>query len=303
MKRIVLVILTTLIYLTAMAQSTVYFTKEITPESLMKIYHRLGHHPSGKVAVKLHFGEVGNENYLSPELVRPLVEEVNGTFIETNVYWGPRAKTESHIQVAHDHGFTYAPIDIIDADSSMMVPVVGGNHFTEAELGAGLKKYDWLISIAHFKGHAMAGFGGTFKNMAIGIASRHGKMLVHHGASGKGDFLSGEQFLENVADYSKAVIDYMKGHIIYINVLNNLSIDCDCDGHPHKAEMADIGILASDDPVALDRASVDLVKKAPNNYHLVKRIEERKGEYLLDCLEKMGVGKEQYTIVDIDKEP
>lgn len=284
-----------------MAQSTVYFTKNITSDGLMKIYNRLGHTPTGNVAIKLHFGEVGNENYIRPELVRPLVEKVHGTFIETNVYYGPRSKTKTHIEVAHDHGFTYAPIDIIDADNGMMVPVVGGIHYKEAELGAGLKKYDWMISIAHFKGHAMAGFGGTFKNMAIGIASRHGKMLVHHGPAAEGTFLSGEPFLENVADYSKAVIDYMKGHIIYINVLNNLSIDCDCDGHPHRAEMADIGILASDDPVALDRASVDLVKKAPNSHHLMQRIKDRKGEYLLDCLEKMGVGSQQYTITEIDE--
>lgn len=280
----------------------VFYTKEITSESLLKIYHRLGKTPHGRVAVKLHFGEVGNPYYIRPDIVRPLVEEVGGTFVETNVYYGPRAKTETHLEVARDHGFDYAPVDILDADGSVMVPVVGGKRFKEAKLGAGIDRYDFLISIAHFKGHMMAGFGGTFKNMAIGIASRDGKLLVHHGQGGSGEFLGGKEFLENVAEYSKAAIDYYgKENLVFINVLNNMSIDCDCDGHPHAPEVEDIGILASNDPVALDRASVDLVRKAPGSRHLVERIDEKQGMHLLDYLEQMGgVGSQEYELECID---
>ena len=280
----------------------VYFTRDISARGLQNLFYLLGKKPKGKVAIKLHFGEPGNPNFIDPEMVRPLVESLKGTFVETNVYYGPRSKTKTHIEVAKEHGFGYAPIDILDDQGSVVIPVNGGKRFSYALLGEGVDRYDSMVSIAHFKGHTMAGFGGTFKNMAIGIASRDGKLQVHHGPKGSGEFLGGKEFLENVAEYSKAAIDYYgKDNLVFINVLNNLSLDCDCDGHPHAPEMEDIGILASNDPVALDKASVDLIRKAPNNYHLVKRIDEKEGMHLLDYLEKMGVGSQDYELVDIDK--
>ncbi|WP_319579673.1 DUF362 domain-containing protein [uncultured Methanospirillum sp.] len=283
---------------------TVYMTKNITPEGLMSVYKALGREATGKVAIKLHMGELGNTNYLSPDLIKDLVLSVNGTFVDSNTFYGgARNNTPMHLQVAKDHGFTYAPVDILDTDGEISLPINGGIQQKEAILGSHYKNYDFIISIAHFKGHAIAGFGGTFKNLAIGLASVKGKGKVHGAETLADAFITPQpEFLENVAEYTKAVADDKGDKIVYINVLNNLSVDCDCDGRAHKAELADIGILASLDPVALDKASVDQIYASPDEgkKHLIERIEARNGTLVLDDAEKLGVGSQQYNLVSVD---
>ena len=282
----------------------VYMTKNVTPEGLMSVYKALGREATGKVAIKLHMGEVGNSNYLSPDLIKDLVLSVNGTFVDSNTFYGgARNNTPMHLQVAKDHGFTYAPVDILDSEGEISLPVNGGMQQKEAILGSHYKNYDFIISIAHFKGHAIAGFGGTFKNLAIGLASVKGKAKVHGAQTLADAFITPQDvFLENVAEYTKAVVDDKKDNIVYINVLDNLSVDCDCDGHAKKAEMADIGILASLDPVALDKASVDQIYASPDEgkKHLIERIESRNGTLVLDDAEKLGVGSQKYNLVTVD---
>ncbi len=283
---------------------TVFLTSEISPEGLMKVYNALNRTADGNVAIKIHMGEYGNTNYLSPNLIRELVLSVNGTFVDCNTaYGGQRASTAMHLQVARDHGFTYAPVDILDADGEIELPVHGGTRLENALIGSHYENYTSLISIAHFKGHAMAGFGGTFKNLGVGLSSASGKGLVHGNGQGGGLFsASTDQFLEQVAEAAKAVIDDKGEGIVYINVLNNLSVDCDCDANAAHPEMDDIGILASLDPVAIDRAGVDLIYAAPadQNQHLVERIESRNGTHLLDYAEQLGLGSQTYTLVRLD---
>ncbi len=283
--------------------SKVFMTTDISGEGLMAVYKALNRPATGKVAVKLHFGEPGNTNYLAPELVRKLTLAVRGTFVDSNTYYGGlRANTAAHLQAAKDHGFTYAPVDILDADGEISLPVTGGKRLKKALIGSHYRNYDFIISVAHFKGHTMAGFGGTFKNLAVGMASVKGKGAIHS-EPGDGMFSStGEAFFEKIVEYTKAVIDAKGDRIVYINVLNNLSVDCDCDANAAHPEMADIGILASLDPVALDKASVDLVYAAPEKErrHLVERIESRNGEYQLIYAEKLGLGSQKYNLVKLD---
>jgi len=287
-----------------MKKSQVFFTRNISADGLMRAYAALGRAAHGRVAVKMHMGEPGNKNYIKPEIVRPLVEKVKGTMVECNVYYGgPRATTAGHLQSARDHGFGFAPIDILDADGDMELPIRGGKHFKNAILGAHYANYDFLISIAHFKGHMAAGFGGTFKNLAIGLASgKHGKKAIHDNGHGMWS-CQGAEFFEKIAEYNKAVMDDKGENILYINVLANLSTDCDCDADSPTAEMADIGIMASTDPVALDRASVDAVFNSADagKRHLVQRIESKNGTYVLEAAERLGLGSQKYDIVDLDR--
>lgn len=287
------------------AASKVYMTREITPEGLMAAYRALGVEPAGNVAIKLHMGEPGNTNFISPDLVKDLVLAVDGTFVDANTYYGGRRTTaESHTQAALEHGFTYAPIDILDAEGEIGLPVHGGKRLTEALVGSHYSNYDFIISLTHFKGHAMAGFGGSFKNMAVGMASINGKRSIHAEPGGGQWSTTGDAFLEKVAEYNKAIIDDKGDKIIYINVLNKLSVDCDCDANAAHPEMADIGILASLDPVAIDRASVDLIYAAPENEskHLVERIESRNGTHVIDYAEQLGLGTQQYQLISLDEE-
>ena len=283
--------------------STVYFVRDISADGIMKVYHELGRPATGRVAIKLHMGEPGNKNFLAPELVRKLAAETNGTFVDSTVlYAGPRDNEEGSLRAAREHGFGFAPIDILDADGEMKLPIRGGKHFTDAIVGARLANYDFIISVAHFKGHMMAGFGGTFKNLAVGMASgKGGKRAIHsdgHNMWGS----TGTQFLEKIAEYNRAIMEDYGDRMVYINVLNNLSIDCDCEEHAHAPQMADIGIMASLDPVALDRASVDAIYNSPDTgkKHLIQRIESLNGTGLLDLAEKMGLGSQKYTLVDLD---
>lgn len=281
----------------------VYMTKDISAAGMMKVYQALNRPAEGKVAIKLHMGEPGNQNYLRPELVKDLTLTVKGTFVDSNVYYGsPRATTAGHLQTAKDHGYTFAPVDILDAQGEIKLPIKNGKRLQEAIIGSHYRNYDFIISVAHFKGHAMAGFGGTFKNLAIGMASVNGKGAIHGEPGGGAWSTRGDAFFEKIAEYTKAVVDDKGNKILYINVLNNLSVDCDCSASAAHPEMKDIGILASIDPVALDRASVDLVYAAPENErrHLVERIESRNGTYLLTYAEQLGIGSQKYELVVVE---
>ena len=281
-----------------------FFTRDISPQGLAIAFDALGVAPSGNVAVKLSTGEPGGHNFLSPDLIAELVGRLGATIVEcSTAYGGARSTTESHLRAAKDHGFTaIADVDIMDADGSMSLPVEGGAHLTEDLVGSHLANYDWVVSLAHFKGHAMAGFGGAIKNCSIGIASREGKMLIHSAGASTSSWSGASQddFLESMAEAAKAVSDRMAGSICYVNVMNNLSVDCDCDSSPADPEMEDIGILASTDPVAFDRACVDLVYAAPDGSALIERIESRNGAHTLDHAEEIGLGSRTYELVDLD---
>ncbi|MBW9173060.1 DUF362 domain-containing protein [Clostridium estertheticum] len=285
-------------------QASVYITKDISAEGLMAIYEALGHKAAGKVAVKISSGEPGGHYFLSPKLIAPLVQSVNGTIVECNTaYGGGRGDTKAHRHVLERHGFTeIATVDIMDADSSMSIPVVGGKHLKEDMVGSHFADYDFVINLAHFKGHAMGGFGGVLKNMSIGIASSMGKSLIHSAGKARTGFginTPQDDFLESMAEAAKAVANYVGENIIYINVMNYLSVDCDCDSNPAKPEMDDIGILASLDPVALDQACVDLVYAAPDGKALIERMESRHGIHTVEYAEEIGVGTRNYDLYTI----
>ena len=287
--------------------SEVYFTSDISAAGLRAVFDALGASPAGNVAVKLSTGEPGGHNYLQPDLIAGLVQSLGATIIECNTaYCGARSTTESHLRAAADHGFTaIADVDIMDADGSMSLPVTGGARLSEDLVGAHLANYDYVVSLAHFKGHAMGGFGGAVKNCSIGIAAREGKMLIHSAGTSTTSWGNPAQddFLESMAEAAKAVSNHfggVGGRMCYVNVMNRLSVDCYCDSHPAEPEMADIGILASMDPVALDRACVDLVYAAPDGAALVKRIESRNGAHTLDHAEAIGLGSQAYRLIDVN---
>ena len=296
----------------------VYFTSDISPESLVKIYEKLGWTPSGKTAVKISTGEPPASNYLRPELIGDLVKKVDGTIVECNTaYGGSRASSAMHKQVAEDHGFTkIADFDLMDEDGEAEWPITGGSGADEAGsqdkirrlnriiVGSHAENYsDWII-LSHFKGHAMAGFGGAIKNVGIGISSPSGKVYVHTaGTKTSGSIWYDDQdaWLEALAEMVYGFSSHVgKEHIVYINVMNRLSVDCDCDGNPAEPDIHDIGILASVDPVALDQACIDLVNQAEGKESLVSRIESRHGLHTLEHAEEIGLGSRTYELVNID---
>lgn len=285
----------------------VYMTKDISAAGLMAVYKKLNWEAKGNTAVKVSTGEPPASNYLDPNLIKDLVQSVDGTIVECNTaYGGDRSSTALHRQVAKDHGFTkIAKVDIMDASGSMTLPVSGGKHLKKNYVGGNFKNYDSFLILSHFKGHAMAGFGGAIKNISIGIASSEGKSFIHSGGTSTSGF-SGKQndFLESMAEAGKAVSDSLGNgkNIVYINVMNNLSVDCDCDGYPTKPKMKDVGILASADPVALDQACVDLIYKQEkgDGASLVKRIESRNGLLTLEHAEEIGLGSRMYSLVSVE---
>ena len=287
----------------------VYLIKEITPENLVKIYETLGRKAEGKVAVKLSTGEPGGHNFLQPTLIAPLVRKMNGTIVECNTaYGGGRANTEAHLKAAADHGFTaIAKVDIMDADGELSLPVKGGKHLKEDFVGKNYLNYDFTVVLSHFKGHAMGGFGGAIKNISIGIASSGGKAWIHSAGTTKdvskvwGNLPEQDNFLESMAEAAKAVTDHCGDKSLYISVANNLSVDCDCDSSPEDPRMGDIGILASLDPVALDRACTDLVRSSEDHgkIHLIERIDSRHGMHTLDYAEQLGMGSQKYELVEL----
>ena len=311
MKKIVLLLTVlscvALITGTSFAASTVYFTKDISPAGLMAVYNALGRTASGRVGVKLSTGEAGNTHYLSPDLIKELVQKVNGTIIEGNTaYGGSRSRTAMHMQVAEDHGFTkIASVDILDSEGEISLPVSGGKHLTQDVVGSHFGNYDFVLVLTHFKGHAMGGFGGALKNISIGIASPRGKVIIHTAGtkeSGSIWYDKQDDFLESMAEAAKAVSDSLGNgrRIMYISVMNRLSVDCDCDGSPAAPDMHDIGILGSLDPVALDQACVDLVYKAPDGQSLIKRMESRHGIHTVEHAEAIGLGSRTYELVNLD---
>ena len=305
--------------LAADSVATVYLTREITPQSLVGIYRALGVEPTGRVAVKISTGESGKSNYLRPELIGDLIHLVGGTIVECNcAYWGNRTNNEDHWAQIRERGFLdIAEVDIMDADGEMQIPVRDSTHLPYNLVGTHLGNYDFLINLAHFKGHPMAGYGGAIKNQSIGVASANGKMLIHT-AGRKGDAdhkLSGwssavvatpqEAFLESMAAAAQAVADFFQGRVVYINVMNNLSVDCDCIADPKEPQMQDVGILASTDPVALDQACLDIVfnthvSDTNNPEPLKKRINKKHGAHTVDYAAWIGLGTKRYRIVEIE---
>ncbi len=291
------------------ATPKVYMMEEITSDNLIKIYEALGREATGRVAVKISTGEPGGNNFLQPSLIAPLVHKVNGTIVECNTaYNGKRSSTEEHLKAAEDHGFTaIAPVDIMDAEGETALPVVGGEHLKEDFVGSHYPGYDFTIILSHFKGHAMGGFGGAIKNMSIGIASSGGKAWIHTAGKTKTDMWNNlpdqDDFLESMAEAAKAVADHCGDKILYISVANNLSVDCDCSSHPEDPRMGDIGILASLDPVALDKACTDLVRASEDHgkIHLIERIDSRHGMHTLEHAEAIGLGSQSYELVRLDR--
>ena len=289
------------------AAPEVYFTADISPEGLVRVFEQLGWEPEGNVAVKISTGEPPASNYLRPELIGDLVQRLDGTIVECNTaYGGSRASAAMHRQVAEDHGFTaIADFDLLDEEGEVEWPVTGGTRLEKAIVGSHAENYsDWVI-LSHFKGHAMAGFGGAIKNVGIGMSSASGKVYVHTaGTKTSGSIWYSDQdaWLEALPEMVSAVRDHVGGeHIIYINVMNRLSVDCDCDGNPAEPDIHDIGILASRDPVALDQACVDLVYQAEGNESLVARIESLHGIHTLEHAEAIGLGSRTYELVNIDE--
>lgn len=281
----------------------VYFIRDISPESLIQAYQALGVDLPGKVGIKMSTGESERSNYLRPALIGDLVHMVNGTIVECNTaYGGSRASTAMHRQQAKDNGLLeMADLDILDEEGSMEIAVDGGRRIQVDYVGSHFANYDSFLVLSHFKGHAMAGFGGAIKNISIGFGSSMGKVWIHSGGTRTTGSIWGETdpFLEAMADAAKGVNDYMGDNIIYISVLNRLSVDCDCDGNPAEPDMHDIGILASTDPLAIDQAAIDLVYAMPDSGSLRQRIESRNGLHTLDAGEANGLGSRSYRLIII----
>ena len=290
--------------------AVVYMTREISPEAIVKLYKALGREANGKVAIKISTGEPGGHNFLQPALISDFVKLTNGTIVECNTaYSGKRFSTEDHRRAAEEHGFTaIAPVDIMDAEGEVKLPLKNGKHLKYDIVGSHYPDYNFTVVLSHFKGHAMGGFGGAVKNMSIGIASSNGKSYIH--SAGKLDTTTGlwsnlaaqDDFLESMAEAAKSVADHCGDNIIYISVANNLSVDCDCDSHPADPQMHDIGILASLDPIALDKACTDLVRSSDDHgkIPLIERIDSRHGMHTLDYGEQIGLGTQTYKIVNLD---
>ncbi len=293
----------------------VYMTTDISAEGLVRVYEALGVEATGKVAVKISTGEPGGKNYLKPALIKDLVQRVGGTIVECNTaYAGRRNTTEAHLEAAREHGFfDIANVDIMDADGEIKIPVKDTTHIKYNIVGKNLASYDFMINLAHFKGHAMGGFGGVLKNQSIGNASSRGKAYIH--SAGRNEEVAkiwkftDDQigFLESMAAAAQSVHDYFGNgeRIIYINVMNNMSIDCDCDSHPADPLLKDVGILASTDPVALDKACLDIVfniepTEGNDNGPLLERIASKHGTHIVDYAEQIGLGSKQYELVNID---
>ena len=294
-----------------MEKSKVYFIKEITPENIIKAYNAIGKKLEGNVAVKMHSGEKGNKNYLRPEFVKDVINYVNGTVVECNTaYEGARNSTEKHLELIKEHEWEkYFPFDLLDREGpDMELDIPSGKVLKKNYVGKDLTKYDSLLVLSHFKGHAMGGYGGALKQLSIGCASSAGKTLIH--TAGKetdqtklwDNLPEQDKFLEAMADAASSVVDYFKGNAVYINVMKNISVDCDCDGNASDPCMQDIGILASLDPVAIDQACLDLVYNSndPGRDKLIERIESRHGVHTIEAAYDLGIGNREYELIELD---
>ena len=289
-----------------MSNSKVYMSRESTPEAVIKLYDALGKTLPGKVAVKVHSGEVGNQNFIRPAFWNPMIDQVHGTIVECNTaYEGKRNTTVDHWETMKLHGWTaIADVDIMDEEGELelCVPAPGGNQIQKNYVGGHLENYASMLVLSHFKGHPMGGFGGALKNISIGVASSHGKAYIH-GAGVEADIWTADHdsFLASMADAAYSVVDYFKGNMVYINVMCNMSVDCDCCAVAEDPCMKDIGVLASLDPIALDQACVDLVYRSndPGRDHLVERIESRNGIYTIEAAAKLGFGSREYELIEL----
>lgn len=290
--------------------ATVYLCPRITADNLVKVYEALGRRATGRVAIKLSTGEAGNPNHLSVDVIKKLVHLLDGTIVECNTaYDGRRCNVPDHMQTAAEHGFTaIAEVDIMDGEGELTLPVRNGRHLHENYVGRNWRNYDFTVVLSHFKGHPMAGFGGALKNVAIGMASSAGKAWIHTAGQSRQVPVDWENvppqadFLESMAEACESVFDRAGENILFISVANNLSVDCDCVAEPEPVRMGDIGILASLDPVALDRACVDMVYQSadPGKVHLIERMEQRQATHLLDYAEQLGLGTQKYVIEHIE---
>ncbi len=283
-------------------KSKVYFTHEISSEKLLEIYKKLGVELKGKVAVKVHSGEKGNQNYLKPLFYKDIIDYVNGTVVECNTaYDGARNTSEKHLKLLEEHEWSkYYNVDLLDKDAELELPVKEGKHLKVNYVGKNIENYDSMLVLSHFKGHPMGGFGGALKNISIGLASSHGKANIH--GAGKPEEIwtaDHDSFLESMAEADKTIMDYEK-NIVFINVMANMSVDCDCCAVAEDPCMKDIGVLASTDPVALDQACIDLVYYStdPGKDHLIKRIESRNGIHTIEEAEKLKVGTRNYDLIE-----
>lgn len=294
-----------------MEKAKVYFTREITSDSLVKIYNSLGIELKGNVAVKLHSGEEGNQNYLKPEFMHDIITRVSGTVVECNTaYNGARNTTEKHEELMNNHGWSkYYKTDIMDSERDMVLDIPNGKVIKENYVGSHLNNYDSMLVISHFKGHPMGGFGGALKQLSIGVASSSGKTYIH--TAGKTTDVSKlwenlpeqDKFIEAMADAASSIHNKFKGNIAYINVMKNMSVDCDCCAKAEDPCMKDIGVLASLDPIAIDKACIDLVRNSTDEGrdHLLERIESRHGEHIIESADKLGFGTSIYELINIDK--
>lgn len=287
-------------------KAKVYFSREITPEKVLELYKLLGKSLSGNVAIKVHSGETGNQNFLRPEFWKPLISHVGGTVVECNTaYEGTRNTTEKHVKTMEEHGWSSQfPVDIMDSESpDLVLPIPNGKHIKENYVGSHLSKYDSLLVLSHFKGHPMGGYGGALKQLAIGVASSFGKAYIHGAGEPEKIWTADhDSFLESMADAASSVVDYFHGEAVYINVMKNMSVDCDCCAVAEDPCMKDIGILISLDPIAIDQACLDLVYAAtddPGQAHLLERIESRNGVLTVEAAANLGFGSREYELIEV----
>lgn len=288
-------------------KSKVYFSKTITPEKVLELYKLINTPLSGKVAVKVHSGETGNQNFLRPDFWKPLIDHVGGTVVECNTaYEGTRNTTEKHVKTMKDHGWTdNFPVDIMDAEGpDLVLSIKKGKQIQKNYVGKNLANYDSMLVLSHFKGHPMGGYGGALKQLSIGAASSFGKAYIHGAGEPEKIWTSDhDSFLESMADAALSVVDYFKGNLVYINVMKNMSVDCDCCAVAEDPCMKDIGILISLDPIAIDQACLDLVYAAtddPGQAHLLERIESRNGVHTIEASAELGFGSREYELIEVE---
>lgn len=295
-------------------KAKVYFTRDITPENVLKLYEALGIKLPGKIAMKVHSGEKGNQNFLHPEFWRPIVDHLHGTIVECNTAYGDatrgvRDNTDSHLKLLEEHDWNkYFKVDLMDAEGpDMVLPIPNGKILKTNLVGKNMKNYDSMVVLAHFKGHPMGGYGGALKQLAIGCASRAGKALIHSGGRTDDRYLTWKEhadqnvFLEAMADAAESIVNFFKGNMAYINVMKNLSVDCDCCAVAEDPCMKDIGILASLDPVAIDQACIDLVLKSddPGKEHFMERVNSRNGTHTIEAAADLGIGTREYELIEL----
>lgn len=287
-------------------KSNVYFSRTITPEKVLELYRMTGRTLGGKVAVKIHSGEVGNQNFLKPDFWKPVIDHVGGTVVECNTaYEGSRNTTDRHMKTIHEHGWSkYFHVELLDAEGpDLELAIPDGRKIKKNFVGKSLAGYDSMLVLSHFKGHPMGGYGGAIKQLSIGIASSMGKAYIH-GVGDTTNFWGSDHdsFLESMADAASSVVDYLKGNIVYINVMKNMSVDCDCCAVAEDPCMADIGILASLDPIAIDQACLDLVYASddPGRDHLLERIESKNGVHTIEAAADLGFGSREYELITVE---